>query len=47
MEESKNMSEAFRVYALHSVGSQFDRQRIEFPGEKKVMKDGLETERQP
>lgn len=23
-EESKNMSEAFRVYASHSVGSQFD-----------------------
>lgn len=32
MEESKNMSEAFRVYASHSMVSQFDKAGIGFSG---------------
>ena len=41
MEESKNTSEAFRVCASLSAGSQFDKEGAEFPGRKKqVMKDG-------
>lgn len=32
MEESKNMSEAFRVYASHSLGSKFDKAGVGFPG---------------
>lgn len=37
MEESKNMSKAFRVYASHSAGSQFDKAEDGFP--RKIIDD--------
>lgn len=44
MEESKNMSEAFRIYGSHSTGSASDKAGVGFPRVTQKMEGILESE---